>query len=322
MEEHLLVFKEVADSHNITSTAKKLHMSQPNITLQIKNLEHEYGAKFFNRSNKGVSLTKEGEIFYAHVRNVLDVLSNAREQIKNLSKRQKKVICVGTTLVIGEYILPSLLAFLYETHPDVEFKVKIGNTESIYQEIMERKIHIGLIEGQIDKHADLNVERFWEDELVVALPYFHPWASRTTITLEELLNERLVTREAGSETRRVMEIMLREKGIDPTRVNLSMELGSTQAIKQAVAAGLGIAIISSLTVSKESDQKIFKTLKIPNAPVCRALNILSYAHIKSADEELILINLLHNHELIGEILSMDYYEIEKQMSKKHLLASK
>lgn len=138
MEEHLLIFKEVAETKNVTLSAKKLHMSQPNISLRIQSLENEYGARFFDRTNKGVTLTKEGEIFYGCVRSVLDILSNARDQIKTQSKSQKKIY-LGATLTIGEYILPNLLAFLFKTHPDVEFKVKIANTESISQDILEKK---------------------------------------------------------------------------------------------------------------------------------------------------------------------------------------
>jgi len=92
MEQHFLVFKEVAESKNITLSAKKLHMSQPSISVQIRNLENEYGARLFDRTNKGVTLTKAGEIFYAHIRNVLDILSNAKEQIIALSVDQRGLI--------------------------------------------------------------------------------------------------------------------------------------------------------------------------------------------------------------------------------------
>ena len=136
MEQHFLVFKEVAETKNITLSAKKLHMSQPSISLQIQNLENQYGARFFDRTNKGVTLTKEGQIFYAHVRSVLDLLSNAKEQIGALAKDQRGLIYLGATLTIGEYILPNILAFLYKTHPDVDFKVKIANTESISQDVL------------------------------------------------------------------------------------------------------------------------------------------------------------------------------------------
>ena len=156
-------------------------MSQPSITLQIQHLETEYGARFFDRTNKGVTLTKTGEIFYAHVQSVLDVLSNAREQIGALAKDQKRLIYIGATLTIAEYILPNILAFLYKTYPDVDFKVKIANTESISGDIVNKNIHIGLIEGSAPRHKDLNVENFWEDELVVVIPYFHHWASRESI---------------------------------------------------------------------------------------------------------------------------------------------
>ncbi|AET67500.1 transcriptional regulator [Desulfosporosinus orientis DSM 765] len=322
MDERLLVFQEVAKTSNISLSAKKLHISQPTVTIQIKSLEKEYGAKFFNRSNKGVSLTKEGKIFYGYVQSVLDILTSAKEEIEALSKNQKKEIYLGATLTIGEYILPHLIAFLYRIHPEVEFKVKIANTESISQDILEKKMHIGLIEGPVAKNKSLNVESFWEDELVVVLPNFHPWASRKTIRLEELLNERILTREEGSGTRKVMEIMLKQSGLDPARLNIAMELGSTQAIKHAVAAGLGITIISSLTVSKESDRKIFKTLKIEDSPVYRPLNILTDAHIKKTKEENILINLLTNRDLIGRILSKDDYELEKPVIKPQLIASK
>ncbi|MDR3540839.1 MAG: LysR family transcriptional regulator [Desulfosporosinus sp.] len=310
MEQHFLVFKDVAETKNITLSAKKLHMSQPSISLQIQNLENQYGARFFDRTNKGVTLTKEGQIFYAHVRSVLDLLANAKDQISALAKDQRGLIYLGATLTIGEYILPNILAFLYKTHPDVDFKVKIANTESISQDVLEKKIHIGLIEGPVPRHKDLNVESFWEDELVVVVPYFHPWASRISISLAELPHERLVTREDGSGTRRVMEMALKERGLDPDQLNVTMELGSTQAIKQLVSAGLGITIISSLTVSQLGDRKAFKTLKIQDAPIYRPLSILTNARTVQTKDELILIDLLHDYRLLTNVLSKDYNELE------------
>jgi len=310
MEQHLLVFKDVAETKNITLSAKKLHMSQPSISLQIQNLENQYGARFFDRTNKGVTLTKEGEIFYAHVRSVLDILSSAKEQISALAKGQRGLIYLGATLTIGEYILPNILAYLYKTHPDVDFKVKIANTESISQDVLEKKLHIGLIEGPVPRHKDLNVEKFWEDELVVVLPYFHTWASRKSITLAELPHERLVTRENGSGTRKVMEMAIRDRGLDPEHLNITMELGSTHAIKQVVSAGLGITIISALTVSREGDQKLFKTLKIQDAPIYRPLSILTNAQTNQTKDERLLINLLHDHRLLSKILSKDFSDLE------------
>lgn len=287
-------------------------MSQPSVSLQIQNLEYEYGVRFFDRSNKGVTLTKEGEIFYERIRSILDILAGFREEISFLAKDQRRLIYLGATSTIGEYVLPSILELLFKTHPSVDFKVKIANTESITQDVLEKRIHIGLIEGPSFKHKELKIESFWEDELVVVLPYFHPWASRKSIALAELPHERLVASENGSGTRLVMEAALKESGLDPEQMNVKMELGSTQAIKQVVAAGLGIAIISSLTVSKEGDRKIFKTLKIQDAPLYLPLSILTNIQTIKTKDELVFINLLQDHELIANILSWDNNELERQ----------
>lgn len=305
-EQQFMVFKEVAETKNITLAAKKLHMSQPSISLQIQNLENQYGARFFDRTNKGVSMTRAGEVFYEHVREVLDILNNAQQQVSALIEDQRGLIYLGATLTIGEYILPHILAYLYQNRPDIDFKVKIANTESISQDVLEKRIHIGLIEGPVPKHKELVVENFWEDELVVVVPNFHPWASRNSITLAELSQERLVTREVGSGTRKVMEMALKERGLDPSQLNITMELGSTQAIKQVVSAGLGITIISSLTVRRECDQRLFKALKIQDSPVYRPLNILSLAQTPQTKDERFLINLLHDRKLLSEVLSRDY----------------
>ncbi|MDR3601338.1 MAG: LysR family transcriptional regulator [Desulfosporosinus sp.] len=315
MEERFRVFKEVAETKNITLSAKKLHVSQPSISLQIQNLENEYGARFFDRTNKGVTLTNEGQIFYPFVLSILDILSNAKEQICTLAKDQREKIYLGATLTIGEYILPSILAFLYKTQPDVEFKVTIANTESISQDVLEKKIHLGLIEGPVPWHRDFNVESFWEDELVVVIPYFHHWASRDSITLAELPHERLISREGGSGTRRVMEMALQERGFDPDQLNVTMELGSTQAIKQLVSAGLGITIISSLTVSRECDQGILKILKIQDSPIYRPLSILTNTQTSQTKDERIFINLLHDHRLLSDVMRKNNNELEDYESK-------
>ncbi|HZK53557.1 MAG TPA: LysR family transcriptional regulator, partial [Desulfosporosinus sp.] len=294
MEQQFLMFKEVAESQNITLSAKKLNMSQPGISIQIQNLENQYGARFFDRSNKGVILTKEGEIFYERIQSILDIIASVKEEIRALAKDQRRLIYIGATLTIGEYVLPNIMEYLYETYPDVDFKVKIATSESITQDVVEKKFRIGLIEGTAPQPKGLKLENFWEDELVVVIPYFHPWASRDSITLGELPNERLVTRGEGSGTRKAMEMSLKERGFDLNQLNVTMELESIQAIKQVVSAGLGMTIISSLTVSSELDRKTFKTLKIQDAPIYRALSILTKAATTQTKEGLVLINLLHD----------------------------
>jgi len=304
-DQQYLVFKEVAETSNITLAAKRLHMSQPSISIQIQNLENQYGVKFFERTNKGVTLTHAGKIFYQHICRVVQIMKEAGEKIADLSEDKRGLIHVGATLTIGEYVLPYILGYLYKVRPDIDFKAKIANTEIIAQDVLEKRIHIGLVEGPVPPNRELIVENFWQDELVVVVPYFHPWANRSSVTMAELLTERMITREVGSGTRKVMEIALEERGLDSSQLNITMELGSTQAVKQVVAAGLGITIVSALTVSHECSEHILKSLKIQDCPVCRPLNILMHAQTFQTKDEHYFINFLHNRKLLTEVLKTE-----------------
>lgn len=307
-DQQFLVFKEVAETRNITLAAKRLHMSQPSISIQIQNLENQYGAKFFERTNKGVTLTQAGKIFYQHICQVIQLMKEAGEKIADLIEDKRGLIHVGATFTIGEYVLPLILGYLNKVRPDIDFKVNIANTETIAQDVLEKRIHIGLVEGPIPQNRELVVENFWQDELVVVVPYHHPWNKRSSVTIAELTAERMITREVGSGTRKVMEIALEERGLDPQQLNITMELGSTQAIKQVVCSGLGITIISALTVVQECNQKVLKALKIQDCPVYRPLNILMHAQTLQTKDERYFINFLHNRELLAEVLKSKLHD--------------
>lgn len=297
-----LIFKEVAETRNITLAAKRLHISQPSISIQIHNLENQYGAKFFERTNKGVTLTQAGKIYYQHVCQVIQIMKECGEKIADLNEDKRGCINVAATFTIGEYVLPHILGYLNKVRPDIDFKAKIANTEILAQDVLEKRIHIALIEGPIPPIRELVVENFWQDELVVVVPYNHRWSNRSSVTIAELTAERMITREEGSGTRKVMEMALTEKGLDPRQLNITMELGSTQAIKQVVSAGLGITIISALTVVEECNQKILKTLKVQDCPFFRPLNILMHAQSFQTKDERYFTNFLHNRELLAEVL--------------------
>lgn len=309
-EQEFVAFKTVADTRNITLAAKKLHMSQSSISLQIQNLESRYGVRLFDRTNKGVTLTRGGKVFYVHVCEILNILHDVREKLSALAEDQREVVCLGATLTIGEYVLPHILTYLNSICPNIDFKVKIANTEVISQDVLEKNIHIGLIEGPVEHQRDLVIKQFWQDELVVVVPYYHIWAERSSITLNELPGERMIAREVGSGTRKVLELALQERGFDPGKLDITMELGSTQAIKEVVSAGLGMTIISSLTVRRECDLRIFKTLQIQDAPIYRPLNILTLAKTNETKEERFLINFLHDRESLCEVLNTDYCSLE------------
>jgi Transcriptional regulator len=308
IEQECLIFKEVAETKNITMAARRLHISQPAISLQIQNIEEHYGAKFFNRSNKGVTLTKAGAIFYDYVCKMLDMLKNVQQEINMLAEDHRGEIKIGATLTIGEYVIPNILACLYQIRPDIDFKVSIANTETIARDVLERKFRIGLVEGPVPDHKDLKNEYFWHDELVVVVPYHHPWAKKGSVTLSELSKAKMILREVGSGTRRVVELFLEKQGFNLADFNITMELGSTQSIKQVVAAGLGVTIISSLTVRNEIEEKILKTVKIQDLNMDRPLTIITNANDTKTKEERYFVDFLHNRELFEQVLNKGCYK--------------
>ncbi|MCL2750673.1 MAG: LysR family transcriptional regulator [Coriobacteriia bacterium] len=308
MEHQLLVFKEVAETKNITLASKRLHISQPSVSIQIKGLEQEYGVRLFERTNKGVVLTRAGEILYDYSTRAINIMQEARELISGLSYDRHRRIKLGATLTIGEYILPHIIGHLDDAHDSLDFSVKIANTQIVAQDVLENRIHLALVEGPVPENPALSIETFWHDELALVVPVGHPWAKRASVTFQEVCNERMITREKGSGTRKVMELALLKGGFEPDRLNVIAELGSTEAIKQAVIEGLGITIISTLTVQQECKHALLKTLPIDGCQLARPLSVLSNNRGGKTDEETLLLNCLRDTERLARILPFEQVE--------------
>ncbi|MCL1791661.1 MAG: LysR family transcriptional regulator [Peptococcaceae bacterium] len=301
--EEFVVFKTVAETNNITLAAKRLHISQPAISLQIQNIENYYGVKFFVRSNKGVTVTPAGKVFYKYVCNMLDMLDNVQREIWRLSGEPHGEVHLGTTLTIGDYLMPGILSYAAQAQPHTSFHVKVANTESVVREVLERGVHIGLVEGPIADFHGLNVESFWQDELVAVISKNHPWAQKESISLEELAQSNLVLRELGSGTRKGFEQFLRQRGLSLGDFKVVMELGSVGSIKRVVATGFGVTILSDLAVSQNPDEDL-SVLRVEDMIMYRDLSVITNsANSCLADEEAFFVDLLRDRELVSLLLS-------------------
>ncbi|MCL1917169.1 MAG: LysR family transcriptional regulator [Peptococcaceae bacterium] len=299
-EDEFIVFKTVAETNNITLAAKRLHISQPAISLQIQNIENYYGVKFFVRSNKGVTLTVAGKVFYKYVCNMLEMLEKVQREIGKLSGESRGEVRIGATLTIGDYVVPDILMCLSREKPNIDFNVKIANTEMIAQEVLERKLRIGLVEGPVPDAHGLVVESFWQDELMVVVPRHHPWVEKGSVSLAELAETNLILREVGSGTRKVIEQFLRQQGRALSDFKVAMELGSMQSIKKVVVAGLGVSILSSLTIQK---RHALKAVKIEGMEMKREFSIVTNsANIALTNEELYFIDRLRDRSWLAKIL--------------------
>ncbi|MBO4352957.1 MAG: LysR family transcriptional regulator, partial [Eggerthellaceae bacterium] len=293
---------EVADTGSITQASKRLFISQPSVSVQIQNLEHEYGAQLFSRTNRGVTLTVYGKILYDQVVVALRAVEQAKESIREYVEREGKVVHIGATFTIGEYLLPHMMGLTHDDNSSPKFNVNIANTKAVVQGVVENKLGIGLIEGPATNDEDINVEQFWSDELVIIVPYHHPWASRTEVDFEEFIAERFISREKGSGTRKVIEVSLKSSGFDPNQVNTIMELNSTQAIKEAVMAGLGISVLSTLTIQEECRRKRLATLRIKECHFERPLNVITNVNANLTAEEYWFLEQIKNREVIEHLV--------------------
>ncbi len=300
--EQFMVFKEVAEIGNITQASKRLHISQPSVSIQIQNLEHEYGAPLFYRTNRGVTLTDPGNIPYEKVILILHAAQQAKETIHNYSANQTDYIHIGATLTIGEYLLPHMMSITHRDHSLSRYNVQVANTHVIVNEVLGNYLNIGFIEGIAPEEDDLNVEQFWSDELVLIVPTSHPWGNQDEITFDELLSERFITRENGSGTREVLKRALEEGGFAPDDLNIAIELGSTQAIKEAVLSNLGVTIISALTVQEECRQKRLHMLRLKGCQLKRPLNIITNRKCTLSPEEEWFLGKVRCRETLHSVL--------------------
>lgn len=267
--ENLKMFCLVVDVGSISQAARLNYVSQPAVTRQIHQLENFYGTLLFDRSEGKLRVTESGKMLYPFAKIIVDDFYRSVESLKQLKGDYDESLKIGASLTIGDYLLPCLLGSFKKQKPEIKLTLNIRNTPSILEDLSNDAIDLALVEGIVENTSFI-VEEFTEDELVLICPVDHPWSNREEIEIEELINERMIWREAISGTRLIVENSLREFGI-VHKLESYLEIGSTQAIKSAVEAGLGISILSRLTVAREIKQGLLCHVKVKGFELKRKL---------------------------------------------------
>ncbi len=249
-DRRLQVFHTVAGVLSFTRAAEKLHMTQPAVTHQIRQLEEELNTRLFDRSNNRISLTAAGEQVLDYASQILTLYEEMHESIKTLTGDRTGLITIGASTTIAEYMLPGLLAEVGRQFPEVQIRLRVANTDTVVSMVADNLIDLGVVEGEVDNQI-LRVEQCHQDELQVVLPPDHALVNKSSIKSIELADYPFIHREDGSGTRSVIESYLNDQSMDESALNRPFELGSTEAIKGAVQAGVGISVVSRATVSKE-----------------------------------------------------------------------
>jgi DNA-binding transcriptional LysR family regulator len=271
-DRRLQVFHAVAKQMSFTKAAETLFMTQPAVTFQIKQLEEHFNARLFERGHGKIALTPAGDVVLEYAERILALSAELDTRLREMTGRLSGPLLIGASTTIAEFLLPRVLGEFKSSHPDVQPKLTVANSETIENRVAEHTLDLGLIEAPSHLPA-LLTEVCCEDELQVIVVPGHPLAKLRSVAPKQLLAYPYVSRESGSGTREFTDLYFRKAGIAPPDLNVVMELGSPEALKGVVGTGLGFAILSKATVAKE--QKLADLVAIPLAPrLMRALSLV------------------------------------------------
>ncbi len=249
-DRRLQVFNTVARLLSFTRAAEALHMTQPAVTFQVRQLEEAFNTRLFDRTHNRISLTEAGERVHEYADRILALYGEMDEAVREMTGEVKGVLLLGASTTIAEYMLPALLGDFKRRFPDVGIRLREANSDAIVAMVENNEIDLGLVESPVG-NKNLAVATCRMDPLVLICPPEHPLAKQDVVPLEVLGEYPCICREEGSGTREVLLEALRGEGINYDDLNVIMELGSPEAIKGAVEAGMGVAILSGSTVAKE-----------------------------------------------------------------------
>ncbi len=274
-DRRLQVFHAVAKQLSFTKAAEVLFMTQPAVTFQIKQLEEHFNTRLFDRGHGKIALTPAGDVVLGYAEKILGLASEMDVRLSELTGEIGGSLMVGASTTIAEFMLPGILGEFKSTYPNVRSRLVVGNSESIENRVLEHTIDIGFIES-LSHEPNLECDVCCDDELVVICHPRFPLARHKELTPQKLLEHPFISREPGSGTREFTENYLRSAGVAMDQMNVVMELGSPIALNGVVQTGLGFAVASRASVSKE--QRLGDIVAIPLKP--RLIRTLSMVYPK------------------------------------------
>jgi DNA-binding transcriptional LysR family regulator len=264
----------LVEERSFSRAARKMHLTQPSLTKHIRNMEEALGAKAVNRASRSLALTPEGKVLYDYARRIVRLRDEARERVLRLRETESGDILIAASTIPATYILPHAIGGFRKKFPGIRATVHTADSSDVIETVLHNGAEIGFI-GKKPSGGKLVVEELWKDRLVLAVPSGHSWANRRSIRGAELSGAPFVIREKGSGTREAFEECLREtSGHGLPHFNIAAELGSSEAVKEAVIAGLGISVISVHAIRRELKAGILSALAIEGCPIERSFYLI------------------------------------------------
>ncbi len=276
MDIHALeVFCRIVETRSFSRAAKAVSRTQPTVSGHIKHLEEEVGTRLFDRLGKEVRPTKAGEILYRYATEILRLRAAAVQALDEHKGRLRGSLLIGGSNIPGEYILPALLARFKGRYPEIALSLRVGSSRGVVAAVAEGEYEVGMVGARFEDPR-LEYVRFAGDEVVLAVPAGHPWASRRRVSLADVAKGPLILREPGSGTRKAMEEAFARAGIEPPEGAVVAELGSNEAVRQAVRGGAGCSFISRRAIEGELKQGTLATVPVEGLKMTRDFYMVTH----------------------------------------------
>jgi LysR family transcriptional regulator, low CO2-responsive transcriptional regulator len=248
--EQLRFFHAVAESGSFTAAAKELHLTQPAVSSQLKNLEDELGQRMFERVGRSVRLTRAGEVLHTHTRRIFQQVREAEVILEDLKSLQTGRLYLGTVDVMSIYVLPSIFRVFHSRFPRVEISIEVDDTTNISRGVLERRYDLGFATLPLREQNLMSIP-VYNDVMRAIAPAGHPLAGKKLVTLQELANTTMIVYKQGSVTRSIIEQIFRSQGIE---LEPDMEIDRPEAMKKLVEAGLGVSIMPEMSIEREVEE--------------------------------------------------------------------
>lgn len=267
----LKIFEAVARALSFTRAAEELHLTQPGISKHIRDLEAAYGSALFDRTGKKVILTQSGQILFKTVSEIFCLLKESKKKIEDLQSVASGKLTIGTSVIIGTYILPEMLVAFRAQYPNVDITVEVGGPPHVAKRLLDHTVEIGFA-CALRHNNKLVLKQFKTEHMSLIVSARHEWAKRKSpVPIERLANQQFVLSKPGTGTRELVEDFLAAKNIKLRKV---IELGNMEGIKKAVEANLGISIISNHAIVKELAEGVIQAVPIKGMTLKRHLYVV------------------------------------------------
>lgn len=272
----LEVFLSVAETGSFSKGAEASFITQSTVSQHVAALERELNVRLLDRTGKGVFLTEGGKILQQHAQRLVEGVREIRRSMDRFNGLEEAHLKVGGSNIPGSYLVPAALPLLVERFPGIRLTLIQGDSAEVLERISREEVEIGVVGGTY-RDDRFTFSPIGRDDIRLVVNSRHPWRRRKSVSLEEVAGQPFILRETGSGTGKTVEEALLEAGLDPRSLNVRARLGSNEAVKRAVAEGIGVSFLSLLSIRREITQHELGTVDVEGLSISRQFHLASRA---------------------------------------------